>query len=97
MSKIIFSKIEINMLQQNPNVKRVSERGITYTTDFKNKFIDEYQAGKLPRQIFIDNCFDVDVIGIKRIEQSAYRWKKAFDKDGTLGLKRNGFWSTIKT
>ena len=57
MSKIIFSKKEINMLQQNPNVKRVSERGITYTTDFKNEFIDEYLAGKLPRQIFIDNGF----------------------------------------
>uniref|UniRef100_UPI003F491C23 hypothetical protein n=1 Tax=Niallia taxi TaxID=2499688 RepID=UPI003F491C23 len=28
----------------------------------------------------------MNVIGRKRIETSAYRWKKAFDKDGTLGL-----------
>jgi len=85
------------MLQQNPNVKRVSERGITYTTDFKNKFIDEYLAGKFPRQIYIDNGFDVDVIGMKRIEQSSYRWKKAFEKDGTLFLmdsRKTPFWST---
>lgn len=86
MSKITFSPKEISMLQQNPNVQRVSERAITYTTAFKNRFIDEYLAGKLPRQIFIDNGFDVNVIGRKRIETSAYRWKKAFDKDGTLGL-----------
>ncbi|WP_050613856.1 HTH domain-containing protein [Bacillus testis] len=76
MSKITFSSKEIKLLQKNPNVQRVSERAITYTDAFKNKFIDEYMAGKLPRQIFRENGFDVDLIGIKRIEQSAYRWKR---------------------
>ena len=42
---------------------------ITYTDDFKNKFMDEYLAGKLPRQIFVENGFDMDIIGMKRIEQ----------------------------
>ncbi|MCQ5366184.1 IS3 family transposase, partial [Anoxybacillus salavatliensis] len=86
MSKITFSSKEINILQKNPNVQRVSERSITYTDDFKNRFIDEYQAGKFPRQIFEENGFDVDVIGIKRIEQSAHRWKKAYEKNGLIGL-----------
>src|SRR5690606_8781576 len=49
-------------------------------------FMDEYLGGKLPRKIFIENGFDVDVIGMKRIEQSAYRWKKAYEKDGLIGL-----------
>ncbi len=86
MSKIIFSPKEINILQKNPNVQRVSERAITYTDTFKNIFMDEYLIGKLPRQIFIENGFDVDVIGMKRIEQSAYRWKKAYEKNGLIGL-----------
>lgn len=86
MSKITFSTEEINTLQKNPNVQRVSDRSITYTDDFKNRFMDEYLAGKLPRQIFVENGFDVDVIGIKRIEQSAYRWKKAYEKNGLIGL-----------
>ena len=86
MSKITFSTKEIKTLQKNPNVQRVSERAITYTDAFKNKFMDEYLAGKLPRQIFKENGFDVDVIGIKRIEQSAYRWKKAYEKNGLIGL-----------
>ncbi|WP_448162812.1 HTH domain-containing protein [Bacillus mobilis] len=73
MSKIIFSTKEIKKLQNNLNVQRVSERAITYTESFKNRFIDEYLVGKLPRQIFIENGFDVNVIGMKRIEQSAYR------------------------
>lgn len=86
MSKITFSTKEINRLQMNPNVHRVSDRSITYTDDFKNRFIDEYLAGKLPRQIFAENGFDVDVIGITRIEQSACRWKKAYEKNGLIGL-----------
>ncbi|MES8704203.1 HTH domain-containing protein, partial [Cutibacterium acnes] len=68
MSKITFSTTEVKMLQKNPNVQSVSERSITYTDSFKNKFMDEYLGGKLPRQIFIENGFDVDVIGMKRIE-----------------------------
>ena len=44
MSKITFSTKEIKTLQKNPNVQRVSERAITYTDAFKNKFMDEYSA-----------------------------------------------------
>jgi putative transposase len=86
MSKITFSSKEIKTLQKNPNVHHVSERSITYTADFKNRFIDGYLAGKLPRQIFAESDFDVDVIGIKRIEQSAHRWKKAYEQNGLIGL-----------
>ncbi|MEH7336815.1 IS3 family transposase [Neobacillus drentensis] len=86
MSKITFTPREIKILQKNPNVQRVSERSITYSDSFKNKFMDEYLAGKLPRQIFIENGFDIDVIGLKRIELSAYRWKKAYEKNGLIGL-----------
>lgn len=86
MTKITFSTKEINILQKNPNVHRVSERSITYTDDFKNRFIDEYLTGRFPRQIFTENGFDVDIIGIKRIEQSASRWKRAYEKNGLIGL-----------
>lgn len=41
-SKITFSTKEIKILQKNPKVKRVSERAITYTDAFKNKFMDEF-------------------------------------------------------
>ncbi|MCH1627990.1 IS3 family transposase [Fredinandcohnia quinoae] len=86
MSKITFTLREIKTLQNNPNVQRVSQRSITYSDSFKNKFMDEYLAGKLPRQIFLENGFDIDVIGLKRIEQSACRWKKAYEKNGIIGL-----------
>src|SRR4051794_11336498 len=86
MSKITISTREIKILQKNPNVKHVSNLAITYTDDFKNKFMEEYLADKLPRQIFEENGFDIDIIGKKRIETSAYRWKRAYEKDGLIGL-----------
>lgn len=87
MSKVIFLSKDIRKLQSNPNVQRVSELAITYKDDFKRKFMEEYLAGKLPRQIFEDNGFDINVLGIKRVEQSAYRWKKAYETDGIIGLE----------
>lgn len=86
MSKITFSDRKVKILQKNSNVQHVSNLAITYSDDFKNKFMDEYLSGKLPRQIFEENGFDVDILGIKRIEQSAYRWKKAYENDGLIGL-----------
>lgn len=86
MSKITFSQKDIKVLKNNPNVKRISELAITYTDDFKKRFIEEYLSGKLPRQIFEENGFDENIVGRKRIEQSACRWKKSYSKDGIIGL-----------
>jgi len=43
-------------------------------------------AGKLPREIFSENGFDINIIGLKRISQSADRWKASYKKDGIIGL-----------
>ncbi|MEH7226815.1 IS3 family transposase [Bacillus sp. JJ1566] len=99
MSKLIFSDKQVKILQNNPNVQRVSNLAITYTDDFKNRFMDEYLAGKLPRKIFEENGFDEEIIGKKRIEQSAYRWKKAYEKNGLIGLsdsRRTASGNTLK-
>ena len=42
MSKKIFSEKEINELSKNKYVKKVSQKGITYTNEFKLHFIAEY-------------------------------------------------------
>ncbi len=87
MSKKIFSQKEIKILSKNINVIKISEKSITYSTEFKENFIEEYSKGKLPRVIFEKNGFDIEMIGIKRVEQSSQRWKKSYAKDGLLGLK----------
>ena len=87
MSKITFNKKEIKSLAKNKYVKKVSSKSITYSIEFKEKFIEEYYKGKLPRVIFEECGFDIDLIGLKRVEQSACRWKKSYEKDGLLGLQ----------
>ena len=86
MSKKIFSEKDINELSKNKYVKKVSQKGITYTNEFKLHFIAEYEAGKTPRQIFEEAGFDIEVIGTKRIECASHRWRKSYKEKGVLGL-----------
>lgn len=87
MSKKLFNKKEIEMVSSNPYVKSVSTKGITYTEEFKKLFVDQYEKGKLPREIFEDCGFDIEIIGMDRVRNSARRWRVAFHKDGVLGLR----------
>lgn len=87
MSKITFSKEAIEELNRNPYVKRVSEKSITYSDEFKRMLIEKYLRGNTPRTIFIEAGFDVEVIGIKRYEQAAARWIRSYNKDGIVGVR----------
>ena len=88
MSKILFTKEDIRKLEINKNVLKVSKYSITYSYyEFKILFIDEYIAGKLPRQIFEENGFDINIIGYQRIKESSHRWRATYKKDGILGLE----------
>ena len=86
MSKKTFSSEEIKKLSINKYVKNVTEKGITYTNEFKLHFIAEYEIGKTPRQIFEDAGFDIDIVGIERVKSSSRRWRKSYNDKGVLGL-----------
>lgn len=77
MSKIKFTKEQIEELKANPNVKHVSELGITYTDAFKMHFLEEYHNGKRVLDIFESSGFDIKVIGNKRMKGSRDRWCRA--------------------
>ncbi|WP_408008194.1 hypothetical protein ACJROX_26540 [Pseudalkalibacillus sp. A8] len=40
-----------------------------------------------PRQIFEENGFDVEVIGIVRVNRAANRWRTAYNESRVLGLR----------
>ncbi|HWK24265.1 MAG TPA: HTH domain-containing protein, partial [Ureibacillus sp.] len=52
MTKRVLTQKEQALLKENPYVKSVSEKAITYTDEFKRHFIAENENGKLPREIF---------------------------------------------
>lgn len=80
---------ELDILKANPYVSDVEESRIIYTNEFKFLFIQEYQNGKKPTQIFRDAGFDPKVLGAKRIERAASRWKKSYEAGG-LGSYQDG-------
>ncbi|NMO96308.1 IS3 family transposase [Paenibacillus lemnae] len=86
MSKKLFTTQQQNELQKNPYVKRVSDKAITYTDAFKEHFIQAYEQGKLPHEIFQGAGFDVDILGTKRIQAASDRWRTAYEQKGIIGL-----------
>ena len=53
---------------------------------FKRIFINESINGKLPRIIFEECGFNIDIIGMQRIKSSASRWRTAFKNGGAIKL-----------
>lgn len=86
MSKKLFSNEEIEILSKNKYVKNVTSKGITYEEEFKRIFISENAKGKLPRQIFMECGFDINILGSERVKSSAKRWRNSYKEDGILGL-----------
>ncbi len=43
-------------------------------------FIEENEKGKLPRNIFEECGFDIDMIGMKRVMSSGSRWRASYRK-----------------
>ena len=87
MSKKFFSDKEVSRLAKNQNILKVSNKSITYSFEFKKKFIDEYKLGKTTRVIFEEAGLDIEILGKRRIETASNRWRKAFKEKGELGLK----------
>jgi len=87
MSKKLFTNQEQKMLRGNPYVKAVSEKGITYTDEFKAIAIKRYEDGKSSRGIFEDAGFDIDIVGIQRVHSALKRWRAAYKENGVSGLE----------
>ena len=77
-----LSETEINDLKSNPFVVDADSRNIFYTAEFKKYFMERYNSGEKPSQIFRSAGFDTGVLGPKRIERATARWKCLFASGG---------------
>ncbi len=68
MERKSFTQEEIEQLSKNPYIKNVGEKGLTYTKEFKERFLIEKAKGKKPTQIFREAGFDTKLIGRRRID-----------------------------
>ena len=76
MGKNYFTPEQVEQLKKNKYVKHVSEKAITYTEEFKEVFMIEYNSEKIPSQILTEMGFDIKVLGSSRVKKISERTKK---------------------
>ena len=89
MSKRLFSTSKQQLLASNPNVKKVSEKSITYMPEFKVAAVKSYLENISPAEIFIEAGFDLELIGRRTPIRSLQRWRTTYKKYGEEGLLRD--------
>ena len=91
MSKILFTDKQVKKLSKNEWIKKVSNKAITYTDEFKVKLLKETENyKKIPQDIFRDCGIDPDIVGEGRISNAANRWRKQYKSSGEIKDTRKG-------
>lgn len=86
MTKKSYTESEIKQLKCNPNIVEVNKSSITYLPEFKINAVKSNLEGKSPRSIFVENGFDLDIIGKDIPRKRLYTWRTIYDESGELGL-----------
>ena len=76
MERNYFTNEEIEILSKNNYVKKVTNKTISFTKEFKELFIEESNKGKGPTRIFIEQGFSPYILGSERIKKFSVRIKK---------------------
>lgn len=62
-----FTQEQIKQFRLNPYTYSVTDSNIRFTAEFKKMFWQQYQEGKIVRDIFVDAGYDVEALGDGRI------------------------------
>lgn len=89
MSKKLFTDAQVKKLSKNKWIKNVTNKGITYTNEFKYKLVKECENyKKFPQEVFRECGIDPEIVGKGRIESSAHRWRKQLNYIGKIADTR---------
>jgi transposase len=91
MGKNYFTEEQQNQLRANPYIKNVSEKAITYTKEFREKFALEYQEGKPPSQILKNMGIDPILIGKRRKDQIVRKMRECIQRPEGFEDTRKGY------
>lgn len=77
MGKNYFTAEQIEKLRDNPYVKNISEKSITYTEEFREQFYIRYQSDPYPSKILLEMGLDPAILGPSRVHNITKRVKKS--------------------
>ena len=89
MSKRKFTEEEIKLLKENKFVKKVSEKGITYTEECRREYTNLISTGMSKKEAFRKLGFDPELLGYNRINSFYKRMKTNLKNNKTFEDKRN--------
>ena len=76
----------IELLRNNKNVVKCSDKTITYSNEFKLLAVKQYEEGMASREIFAQAGFDLKALG-KDVPKGRLRdWNKKYKARGIKGL-----------
>ena len=85
MAKILFTDIQVKKLNKNKWIKNVTNKEITYTDEFKYKLVKECENyKKFPQDVFRECGINPEIVGERRISNSAHRWRKQLNSTGEI-------------
>ena len=85
----IFTEEELKEIRTNPYVKSATANKIHYTLEFKEEFWRRYNEKKQnPRKIMEDLGFNVEIIGMRRIDGIRFHIQK--EANSSEGFKEAG-------
>lgn len=88
----------VKELNEHEYVGKATEWTIQFTPEFKRHAYNAYHSGKSMREVFQDAGFDIEIIGVKRIENFRQSLiKKANDENGFEDERRNNSRKEAKT
>ena len=91
MSKILFTDAQVKKLSKNKWIKNITNKAITYTDEFKYKLVKDCENyKKFPQDVFRECGIDPEIVGRKRYEQAAYKWRKQLNSIGEIKDTRKG-------
>lgn len=80
-----FDDEQMQLLRRLPAVRAVTRTRIYYTREFRDEFLRRSAAGQSPTSIFRAFGLDPQVIGAKRIERCADRWRREAQRETAQG------------
>ena len=84
-----LSDYQRKVLLKNPNVEKISNQNIVYTSNFKIKAVQSYLDGCRPDEIFKVANIDPKYFVKQYCQSCLKRWKKKYLEEGEHSLKQS--------
>lgn len=80
------------VLLKNPNVEKITDKHVVFTSKFKVKAVESYLSGKSPNQVFEDANIKLQYFKPKYAQYCLKKWKKKYVEEGkdSFNIEKRG-------